>query len=199
MQQFSCNDSPAQRFALEAAAGGVQIRAFGSQTCVDVPNDAVSAGTQLQLFACNGTDAQIFATPSPQMRKLDSGVPGVCVDSSGAALTAGLRLQTWGCNGTSAQNWEIDDNLDGTRTVRRNSTGLCMEASGTPAAASPVTQDVCNRSPAQTWVWEPQGSGQQLRLDGTSFCLDVFANSNTAGTQLGLWQCNGTNAQIFGL
>jgi hypothetical protein len=199
VQQFPCNGSLAQRFQLDPVVGGIQVRAAGSQVCVDVPQSSTTPGTLLQLWGCNGSDAQVFAPFAPQIRKLDSGIPGVCTDSSGSSLMAGLRLQTWGCNGSGAQNWQIDDNHDGSRSVRRNSTGLCMEAPGTPAQGSAVTQNACNRSAAQTWLAEAAGTGQQLRLQGTSFCIDVLGSSNDNGTQLGLWTCNQSGAQIFGL
>jgi hypothetical protein len=195
-----------QRFAVEARPGGVQLR-IGSNLCVDVPNNNNGSGALLQLYPCNGTDAQVFAPLPPQIRRInESGDPELiedgpvlCVDAPNAATDPALQLQMWLCNQTGAQNWQATSLPGGVAEIRRNSTNLCFDVPfGDAFVGAQVTQYPCNGTAAQTWVLDPVRRGYQIRHSGSNLCVDIPDNSNDQGTKLQLYDCNQTNAQVFG-
>jgi len=63
-----------------------------------------------------------------------------------------------------------------------------------------IDQYTCNNdSNAQNWWFSGFNSGGNdfgtIYMVGTNFCLDDPGSSNTPGTLVDLWQCNGTSAQ----
>jgi hypothetical protein len=207
VQQFTCNDTLAQRFAIEARPGGVQLRVAGTNLCIDVTDNRNDSGAPLQLGTCDNSDAQVFNPLAPHLRKINGAeLPMVedgavlCVDAPGNSLSAGLRLQTWMCNGGSGQNWQFNAKGYGLFEIRRHTTGLCFDVpAGIARTGSPVTQYPCNDNPAQVWAVEGRGRGAQIRYSGSDLCVDISENSEDTGAKLQLWPCNGNNAQIFGL
>jgi hypothetical protein len=69
--------------------------------CMDVNQASSANGTQVQLYHCNGTNAQVWTMPGDgTVRAL-----GKCLDVQGGSTAAGTRVQLWDCNGSGAQQW----------------------------------------------------------------------------------------------
>ncbi|MGF1431163.1 GH92 family glycosyl hydrolase [Kitasatospora sp. LaBMicrA B282] len=69
--------------------------------CLDVDKGAATDGTPVQLWDCNGTDAQRWTlAPDGTLRAL-----GRCLDVDHSRTEAGTVVQLWNCNGTGAQQW----------------------------------------------------------------------------------------------
>lgn len=199
VQQYTCNDSAAQRFVLEPKPQGMQIRMAKSSLCVDIPNSTSTPGALMRLWGCNQSDAQIFSLRSPQIRKVLERTAELCIDSPGGRTTNGERLQIWICYRNDAQAWQVTDRGNNQWEVRRGTTGLCMDVpNGDAQSGRAVQQWSCNQSAAQTWVREPRAGGYQLRYAGSDLCVDIINNSNQKGAQLQLHPCNLTGAQIWG-
>ncbi|MGK3945087.1 glycoside hydrolase family 19 protein [Streptomyces sp. RP5T] len=76
--------------------------------CVDVAGANSANGTPVQLFDCNGTDAQLVT-------KHDDGTLRVfdkCLDVDGADTTAGTAVQLWECHGAPNQQWVVTEAQD---------------------------------------------------------------------------------------
>ncbi|WP_238010826.1 PQQ-dependent sugar dehydrogenase [Dactylosporangium sp. AC04546] len=97
--------------------------------CLDVRGAATADGTQIQLYTCNGTGAQVWTRNGQTFRAL-----GKCLDISGGGTADGTKVQLWTCNGTGAQNWV--PNADG--TLRNPQSGKCLDVSGNNSADSTV-------------------------------------------------------------
>ena len=194
--QFPCNDTAAQRFHIEPAGAGAQIRNVGTDLCLDI------VGTKLVLGACGASSAETFVfdpssiPPLHQFTKKDSG--GMCIDVPNADLTPGTRLQIWECNRTNAQLWQLVQKATGQFQVQRAGTNLCF---GTPGGSAFLGQSLaqvsCNNQTSQRFHAEPMPGGVQLRRFGTNLCADVVDGSNDFGAPMQLFPCNGTPAQIF--
>ncbi|NBE84657.1 ThuA domain-containing protein [Micromonospora rubida] len=120
------------------------IRGLGGK-CLDVRNGASADGTQVQVYGCNGSAAQVWTvTPNSTVRAL-----GKCLDVSGAGTADGTRIQLWACNGSGAQSWSA--RADG--TLRNVGSGKCLDVSGnTSTDSTPVHLWTCHTGANQKWT-----------------------------------------------
>src|SRR5437867_6573715 len=132
--------------AASAAAVG-PITGFGGK-CVDVAGANTANGTQIQLFTCNGSNAQQWTVGNA-----DASIRALakCLDVAGAGTANGTRVQLWDCNGTGAQKWTAN----GTQLVNTGS-GKCLDATGVSSA---------DGTPLQIWDCTG-GANQQWNLPG---------------------------------
>jgi hypothetical protein len=71
--------------------------------CVDVQWGNSNNGTPVQLWTCNGTDAQRWSYKGGSF----VGLAGKCLDVQWSNTTNGTPVQLWDCNGTGAQQWSM--------------------------------------------------------------------------------------------
>ena len=72
--------------------------------CLDVAGAVNAQGTNVQIWDCNGTVAQVWTFfPGGRIQN----VMGRCLDVAGAVNAQGTNVQIWDCNGTVAQIWNI--------------------------------------------------------------------------------------------
>jgi type 1 glutamine amidotransferase len=114
--------------------------------CLDVANAGTADGTKVQLYTCNGGNAQRWTvTPNSTIKAL-----GKCLDVSGGGSANGTKVQLWTCNGTGAQNWSAQAN----GTVRNPQSGKCLDVSQNSSADG-----------QQIHIWDCHtGANQQWRL-----------------------------------
>ena len=114
--------------------------------CLDVDNAGTADGTKVQLYTCNGGNAQRWTvTPNSTIKAL-----GKCLDVSGGGSANGTKVQLWTCNGTGAQNWSAQAN----GTVRNPQSGKCLDVSQNSSADG-----------QQIHIWDCHtGANQQWRL-----------------------------------
>jgi type 1 glutamine amidotransferase len=169
---------------LDAGAGPAAPRVGLSGRCLDVAGGSSADGAAVQLWSCNGSPAQAWASTGGTLTAL-----GKCLDVSGGGTAEGTRLQLWRCNGSAAQQWVAT----GTHTHVNPQSGRCVDVRGATAAdGTPVQLWSCNGSPAQAW---PEGAGAPAVNAQSSRCLDVPGGTGADGTALQTWACNGTAAQ----
>ncbi|MDR7385408.1 ricin-type beta-trefoil lectin domain protein [Promicromonospora iranensis] len=135
--------------ALPARAATGTITGYGGK-CVDVAAANTANGTQVQLYGCNGTNAQSWDVRSDgTVRAL-----GKCLDAAGGSSANGTRVQLWDCNGTAAQRWTAG--ADGTLRAL----GTCLDATGPSSAdGTPLQLWDCTAGAAnQRWTL-PSGGG----------------------------------------
>jgi hypothetical protein len=118
-----------------------EIRGYGD-TCLDVSGGSSDNGAKIQLWRCNGTNAQVgrfdgeaLVTPS-----------GKCLDVEGASASNGTRLVLWDCHGGENQKFR----RDGDRIVGLG--GKCLDASGPSSAdGTPIILWDCHGGENQKW------------------------------------------------
>ncbi|MBQ1023604.1 glycosyl hydrolase family 18 protein [Micromonospora sp. C95] len=94
--------------------------------CVDVAAAATANGTAIQLYTCNGTNAQRWTVAGDgSLRAL-----GKCLDVTSAGTANGTPIQLWDCNGTGAQVWQAQSN----GTLRNPVSNRCLDATGNSSA-----------------------------------------------------------------
>jgi hypothetical protein len=110
VQQWVCNDTPAQLFQIDEKPNGeVRILNPHSGKCVDVTGNGRTDGTQLQIWPCHEGGAQRFRMESVGGGHVQLVNPqsGKCLDVNANSYDDGAKLQIWTCNGTDAQAWTV--------------------------------------------------------------------------------------------
>ncbi|MFD3540246.1 ricin-type beta-trefoil lectin domain protein [Streptomyces sp. NPDC058662] len=125
------------------ASGTGEVKGVNNK-CLDVDNSQTADGTKIQLWTCNGTDAQRWTVAGDTVKAL-----GKCLDVSGGGSADGTKVQLWTCNGTSAQKWA--GQADG--TLRNPQSGKCLDASGGIwNDGTPIHIWTCHTGSNQKWV-----------------------------------------------
>lgn len=114
LQQYDCNGTGAQQFALLPVAGTSDLFTLVSRTsnlCLDIFNSSLSDGTKLIQWSCTGNDNQKF-----RLQGVASGIYNViakhsnkCLDVNGSATTNGALVQQWSCHTGTNQRWKISN------------------------------------------------------------------------------------------
>ena len=108
-----------------SAATAGPIKGLGGK-CVDVASGSSANGTAVQLYDCNGSNAQNWTVGTDgTIRGL-----GKCLDVAAAGTANGSLVQIYDCNGTGAQQWQSQSN----GTLRNPVSNKCLDASNNSSA-----------------------------------------------------------------
>jgi chitinase len=111
--------------------------------CLDVRGANSADGTPVQVYTCNGTNAQTWSlTSSNQLQAL-----GKCLDVTAAGTANGTKVQLYTCNGTGAQVWQHQSNGE---YVNPNS-GKCLDDTGFGGSGTQAQIWACADSSNQQW------------------------------------------------
>jgi chitodextrinase len=111
--------------------------------CVDVAGANTGNGTPIQLFTCNGTNAQRWTVgTNGTLTAL-----GKCADVTFGSTDNGAKVQLYDCNGTGAQVWQAQAN----GTLRNPQSGKCLDATDRSSADGTRLQ-----------IWDCHGDGNQV-------------------------------------
>ncbi|MFI6447166.1 ricin-type beta-trefoil lectin domain protein [Kitasatospora sp. NPDC050543] len=98
-----------------------QITGYANK-CVDVSGAATNNGTKIDIWDCNGTNAQKWKVAADgTVRAL-----GKCMDVKGAGTANHTLVQLYDCNGTGAQQWRAQP--DG--SLVNPQSGRCLDDLG---------------------------------------------------------------------
>ncbi|WP_306215386.1 ricin-type beta-trefoil lectin domain protein [Actinoplanes sp. RD1] len=132
------------------ASGQIRATAFRSGIagkCLDVAGSATADGTPVQLWTCNGSNAQRWAyTPDAggSLRAL-----GKCLDVSNGGTANRTKVQLWTCNGSGAQRWTTGANS----ALVNPQSGRCLDDPGASTTDGTRLQIYdCNGAAAQRWT-----------------------------------------------
>jgi alpha-galactosidase len=102
---------PAHGTVMYRVAGGTSgggtgvtgaVHAVGAGKCLDVPDSTRTAGTQVEIWSCNGGANQTWTHSAS-----NTGVqPGLCPGVAGGATADGTLAELQTCNGSS-QRWTL--------------------------------------------------------------------------------------------
>ncbi|MEV6827400.1 ricin-type beta-trefoil lectin domain protein [Amycolatopsis sp. NPDC051102] len=123
-------------------AGGGTITGYGGK-CVDVAGASSANGTAIDLYTCNGTNAQQWTSTSGTLRAL-----GKCLDVAAAGTANGTKVQLYDCNSTGAQQWSRSGNQ-----LVNPASGKCLDATGPSSAdGTPLQIWTCTGAANQSWT-----------------------------------------------
>ncbi|HEY5399821.1 MAG TPA: ricin-type beta-trefoil lectin domain protein [Trebonia sp.] len=111
--------------------------------CLDDRSASTALLNPIQVYTCNGTNAQSWTVNSNGSLT----VLGDCLDVAGAGTANGTKVDLYTCNGTGAQSWTHESNGE---LVNTNS-GKCLDDTGFGGAGTQVQIWACADSSNQQW------------------------------------------------
>jgi chitinase len=131
-----------------SGGGGGGTTATGAITgyeglCLDDRSASTALFNPIQVYTCNGTNAQQWTVESNNTLQ----VLGMCLDVDAAGTANGTTVDLYTCNGTGAQVWEHQS--DG-ELVNPNS-GKCLDDTGWGGSGTQVQIWACADTANQQW------------------------------------------------
>jgi Glycosyl hydrolases family 31/Ricin-type beta-trefoil lectin domain/Domain of unknown function (DUF5110)/IPT/TIG domain len=131
--------------ATPIAIGASQGPITGYQgLCLDDSNAATADFTPIQVYTCNGTNAQQWSVASNSTLQ----VLGKCLDVHGGGTAVGTTVDLYDCNGTGAQTWVPQP--DG--ALVNPQSGKCLDDTGSGGSGTQVAIYDCNGGASQQWT-----------------------------------------------
>jgi endoglucanase len=162
---------------VRAASASGPITGVGGK-CLDNNAARVADGNKIQLYTCNGTDAQKWAIPGDGTIR----VQGYCLDVQAASKKVGTIVQLYHCNGTVAQQWAINTT---TKTIVNPNSGLCLDDQySNTVNGNTIWMYTCNGTGAQQWTTPAQSSTSTGGGSGTGTGTGT-GSTTTATTPIG--------------
>ncbi|HEX3785388.1 MAG TPA: ricin-type beta-trefoil lectin domain protein [Pseudonocardiaceae bacterium] len=113
--------------------------------CADVSGASTTDGTKVDLYTCNGTNAQQWTVNSNGTLQ----ALGKCMDVTAAGTADGTLVDLYTCNGTAAQVWQHQSNGE---LINPNS-GKCLDATNNSSADGTQLQIwSCTDAANQQWT-----------------------------------------------
>ncbi|BCJ77053.1 hypothetical protein CS0771_65970 [Catellatospora sp. IY07-71] len=130
---------------LTTTGGGGGSRIIGWQDkCIDVPNSNFVDGQRLQLWDCNGTNAQNWTFPGDGTIRT---VNGLCMDVAWGSTAAGAAIQIVGCSGNPAQQFV----LTGAGDLVNPQANKCVDVTAWGGTGTPLQTWDCTGGANQKW------------------------------------------------
>ncbi|MEV6597095.1 ricin-type beta-trefoil lectin domain protein [Actinoplanes sp. NPDC051346] len=205
VQLFDCHDWDSQHWIFQIGkTGSHQLYNTSAGRCVDTPSGSTANGVALWMYACNGTDAQRFSgttTPLPPSGPITNTAMTKCASPAATTATPAvgtavvLNACNSGYNGGPKLQWTLT--TDGKLTTA----GMCLGVNGgetSTANGSLTVLAKCAATLDQQWAvgWDTSNRPRLLNPN-SGRCLDVPNSSTTVGTQLQLYNCNNSGAQVW--
>ena len=112
--------------------------------CLDDRSASTADFNPVQVYTCNGTNAQQWTVESNNTLE----VLGGCLDVDGAGTANGTTVDYYPCNGTAAQVWDPQSNGE---LVNPNS-GKCLDDTGYGGSGTQVQIWACGDTSNQQWT-----------------------------------------------
>jgi chitinase len=112
--------------------------------CLDDRSASTADFNPVQVYTCNGTNAQNWTVGSNNTLQ----VLGGCLDVAGAGTANGTKVDYYPCNGTGAQTWVHESNGE---LVNTNS-GKCLDDTGYGGSGTQVQIWTCDDTSNQQWT-----------------------------------------------
>ncbi len=134
--------------------------------------------------------------------------PGLALDVAGASDESGANVQIYTKNGGDAQKWNVNNYGTNGAQIACALSGRCLDIdSASITNGSNIRQWEDNNSDAQRW--DIKKDGKAIKIDGKSYptyvirahgkeyAVDISSGSLQSGSNIQLYQVNGTDAQRF--
>ena len=161
----------------QAASGTGAITGYQG-LCLDDRSASTAEYNPVQVYTCNGTNAQQWTVESNDTLE----VLGMCLDVDAAGTANGTLVDLYTCNGTGAQTWDPQSNGE---LINPNS-GKCLDDTGYGGSGTQVQIWACADTSNQQWTL-PGGtvSSGGFVVSQAQF-NEMFPNANSFYTYSGL-------------
>jgi hypothetical protein len=156
------------------------------------------AGLASSVYPAAGSAQQAAAKPG-SAGLLASGLKNgrgtvMCLNDTNNGTKSGTHADLYPCLKT-IQSEQWTPYSDGTIRIH----GECLTSTGTANGSSPEIS-ACKDSSNQIWAKgsNPKASLNSLLIKNSGKCLDVYASRIADNSEVDVWQCDDTNAQVWG-
>lgn len=174
-----------------------------SLKALDVRGASDRAGTNVQVWTPNGSDAQVWAaTEQDGGWQLLCSLTGKCLDVAGGTLSPGTNVQQWSDNDSRAQRWDLVEVGTVTYQGTQYATYNVLVAGSSLGIGVSGTNAVLASSPA-AWALVPVpalsegGTYELVPAIDQSVRVDVAGGSRANGANAQVYASNGSAAQVF--
>jgi beta-glucosidase len=112
--------------------------------CLDDRSASTADFNPVQVYTCNGTNAQQWTVESNDTLQ----VLGGCLDVDGAGTANGTLVDYYPCNGTAAQVWDPQSNGE----LLNPNSGKCLDDTGYGGSGTQVQIWACGDTSNQQWT-----------------------------------------------
>lgn len=206
------DDSINQRFYLADAGGGRiwLLPAHNRSAVLDLTAGNTRNGSNLQVYAWNGSKAQIFQLERTDARSLADGNnyrihaynnPGQVIDIRAASKENGVGAGLYEENNTDAQRFQIVYDERGYYTIRNVNSDKDLEVeAASHANGARIQQYAGNDTLAQKWIIHEAEKGSYSFINmASSKAMDIPDGRAYSGAKVQQWFWGGNNAQKFTL
>lgn len=190
--------------------GYYKIISKATHKAFDVFSGLSAAGTNLQEYAWNGTDAQLwkFIDAGEGSYYIKSKL-GTVIDVTSGVVQSGTNVQMYTLNGTNAQKWVLDSGRTSTNVIQvENGTYTIQNAtnknqvmdvySAWTGNGVDIQTYLSNNTSAQRFEILYVGDGYyQIFAEHSGKALDIPNASTVGGINIQQYDRNGTDAQLW--
>ena len=177
---------------------------------LDIDNGSAKAGTNLQTYNWNGSDAQLwkFVNAGNGSYYIRSKL-GTVIDVANGTITSGTNIQMFGANYTNAQKWTLDSKR-ASEDEKPIKDGVYSLKNVSDKNQVLDVQNESMSSGANAQIYINKGlSGQRFRVDYVANgyykilsdlsgkALDIVNGSKASGANVQFYNWNGTDAQLW--
>ena len=178
---FTAYGISAQLGVLAASSSSGAFIGIGGK-CLDNEHSKLVDTNKIQLYRCNGTNAQKWNYTSDGALVSSNGSGKFCLDVTWGNTKEYTYLQLYHCNGTNAQKFSLTGNQ-----IINTATGYCAtDHFAETANGNRIWMKACHSSTAQSWVYSGKvnigGSGNASGSgNGSSSGGSSASGGSTAG------------------
>ena len=205
VQQYSRNNSQAQRWFIRDSGAGYYLQSALGNWVLDLSGGNTANGAAIRLYAPNGTASQLFVVSSSDVN-IATGVSMIITsvankklvtDVTGASTANGARVQLYSSNNTNAQRYRFESIGNGAYKIINANSGKVLDvAGGSTANGAALQQYTSNSTVAQQWTVRNYGSGRIALVSvNANKAVDIPGGNAVQQAQLQLYSPNGTVAQ----
>ncbi|MGW2556296.1 ricin-type beta-trefoil lectin domain protein [Streptomyces sp. NPDC001635] len=149
----------------------------GGKLCVDDASASTTPGNKVQVYTCNGGNAQKWTVGTDGTVK----VLGMCLDTTGNATTSGTLVVIDTCSSDATQKWAV---TTAGKLANKANSSMCLTDPGASATkTTQLTLAACT-SPGETWSTTttgalPPGQTQTFTYDPEGRTATVTTPSGT--------------------
>ena len=200
VQLWSHTAAEGQKWQIDRLSNGLySIRVAGTNKYLDVSGAGTSDGSNVQIYAGNGTCAQQWAIQkNGDGYRLVSACSGKSLDITGNRVANGTNIEIWTCHDGDAQRFQISRVMPNgvyKLTVGNNE---YLDVSGNRIWDAGRNVQLWSSAYVQGQRWrvtQLANGNYSLRVDGTNSYLDVSSASINNGANVQIWPGNDTCAQ----
>ena len=212
LQQYSSNNTMAQQWIIKETGDGYYYIISGcSGLYVDIPGGHADEKTKIQLYQGNGTDAQKFSFTKVEELKTDKIENGTYYITSALAQNKVISIEEgkqndfanayiWENKKREYQKFDVIYNKESDAyiiTAVHSNKSLDVSYAG-QSNGSNVAQYQTHKGDTEQWILKKTADGYYNIISKCNYLnLDIDGARTANGTNIQMYEGNGTNAQKF--